>query len=336
MQLKFSAAKITTLTSINHNYIKEKIFETLNQEAQALQNLANGFDSPTVEAVNAIYETKGRLICTGIGKSAIVAQKIVATLNSTGTKALFMHAADAIHGDLGLMNPDDSVLCISKSGNTPEIKVLIPLIKNFGNKVIAMVSHLESALAIHSDYRIYLPMTREADPNNLAPTTSTTLQMAMGDAIAISLLSLKGFSQENFAKFHPGGSLGKKMYLTVEDVIAQHSKPKVYKNDTIKNIIIEISSNRLGATAVVDDNENLIGIITDGDLRRMLETKDMNSPINAWDIMTQSPKTVQKNALAIEALNIMKKHSITQLIALDNNVYKGIIHLHDIVKEGII
>jgi arabinose-5-phosphate isomerase len=247
-----------------------------------------------------------------------------------------MHAADAIHGDLGLMNPDDIVLCISKSGNTPEIKVLIPLIKNFGNKVIGMVSHEESFLAAHSDYLIYLPMAREADPNNLAPTTSTTLQMAMGDAIAIALLSIKGFSQENFARFHPGGSLGKKMYLRVEDVIAQNSKPKVYLDNDINRIIIEISSNRLGATAVVDDNENLAGIITDGDLRRMLENKNKITAIRASEIMSGHPKTIQGEALAIEALDMMKLNSITQLIVLDKNKYKGIIHLHDLIREGIL
>lgn len=324
------------MTSHRIQHIQEKIFETLTEEAGALHNLAQQFDTRAVEAVHAIYNTPGRLIITGIGKSAIVAQKIVATLNSTGTKSLFMHAADAIHGDLGLMNEDDTVLCISKSGNTPEIKVLIPLIKNFGNKVIGMVSHEESFLAAQSDYLIYLPMSREADPNNLAPTTSTTLQMAMGDAIAIALLSLKGFSQEHFARFHPGGSLGKKMFLRVQDVIAKNSKPKVYESHDIRSVIIEISGNRLGATAVVDDNENLVGIITDGDLRRMLENNNWITDMHASDIMTGHPKYIQYDALAIEALNMMKKHSITQLIVLDKNNYKGIIHLHDLIREGIL
>ncbi len=330
------AAKDTTLKTNNTQYIKEKIFETLNKEAIALENLANNFDSKTIEAVEAIYAAQGRLIITGIGKSAIVAQKIVATLNSTGTKSIFMHAADAIHGDLGLMTSDDIVLCISKSGNTPEIKVLLPLIKNFGNKVVGMVSHMESFLAKNANYTIYLPMESEADPNNLAPTTSTTLQMAMGDAIAVALLSLNGFSQENFAKFHPGGSLGKKMYLRVGDVIMHHSKPKVYANNTINDVIIEISSSRLGATAVVDDNENLMGIITDGDLRRMLQTKDMTAILTAKDIMTSNPKTIQEKELAVNALELIRKFSITQLVVLDDNKYKGIIHIHDLVKEGII
>ncbi len=324
------------MNSNNNQFIREKIFETLKKEAQALENLANNFAESSVEAIQAIHNTMGRLIITGIGKSAIVGQKIVATLNSTGTKSLFMHAADAIHGDLGLMNDDDIVLCISKSGNTPEIKVLIPLIKNFGNKVIGMVSSLDSFLANHADYTIYLPMSQEADPNNLAPTTSTTLQMAMGDAIAISLLSLNGFSQENFAKFHPGGSLGKKMYLKVGDVIQKHAKPKVYVNDDIKTVIIQISGSRLGATVVVDDNENLVGIITDGDLRRMLESRDMSSPLRALDIMSTKPKTIQEDVLAIHALEVIKNYSITQLIVMHGSRYKGIIHLHDLVKEGLL
>jgi len=332
----FSDAKITTLNSNNNQFIREKIFETLTKEAQALENLSKNFTEGTVNAIDAIHNAKGRLIITGIGKSAIVAQKIVATLNSTGTKSLFMHAADAIHGDLGLMNDDDIVLCISKSGDTPEIKVLIPLIRNFGNKVIGMLSNLDSFLAHNADYNIYLPMTMEADPNNLAPTTSTTLQMAMGDAIAISLLSLNGFSQEHFAKFHPGGSLGKKMYLKVSDVIKQHSQPKVYVNDDIKTVIIQISGSRLGATVVVDDNENLVGIITDGDLRRMLESKNMSTPLRAHDIMSKNPKTIQEDVLAIHALEVIKKHSITQLIVLKQNKYKGIIHLHDLIKEGLL
>nr|MBP9055253.1 KpsF/GutQ family sugar-phosphate isomerase [Saprospiraceae bacterium] len=279
---------------------------------------------------------KGRLIVTGIGKSAIVAQKIVATFNSTGTTAVFMHAADAIHGDLGMIRSDDSVLCISKSGETPEIKVLVPLIRGFGNPLIAMVSNLESFLAKNADYVLMLPLEQEADPNNLAPTTSTTLQMAMGDAMAIALLSMRGFSSEHFAKFHPGGSLGKQLYLKVGDLIQQNEKPKVYLSDNIRKVILEISSKRLGATAVMDDNENLKGVITDGDLRRMLETKDSVAHLLASDIMTANPKSIQHDTLAVDALALMRKHSITQLIVTDGQRYKGMIHLHDMIREGII
>ena len=318
------------------NDIKEKIQNTLQIEAKALFQLSEHINDEVCQAVSQIYQSKGRLIVTGIGKSAIIAQKIVATLNSTGTIAVFMHAADAIHGDLGMIQTEDIVLCISKSGDTPEIKVLAPLIKGFGNILIGMVSNDGSFLAKQSDYVIHLPMDSEADPNNLAPTTSTTLQVAMGDAIAVALLSMRGFSQAHFAKFHPGGSLGKQLYLRVSDLIIQNEKPKVYLSDNIRQIIMEISSKRLGATAVMDDNENLQGIITDGDLRRMLETKDSVAHLLATDIMNAHPKSIPLDTLAVNALAIMRQYSITQLIVTEGQRYKGMIHLHDMIREGII
>jgi len=330
------APKITKLNSNLLIDIKEKIENTLKVEAEALVLLSKSISEEMCQAVDLIYSTNARLIVTGIGKSAIVAQKIVATLNSTGTTAVFMHAADAIHGDLGMIGNGDIVLCISKSGDTPEIKVLVPLIKGFGNKLIAMVSNPVSYLANQADFKIILPVSHEADPNNLAPTTSTTLQMAMGDALAVALLSLKGFSQEQFARFHPGGSLGKQLYLKVSDLISANDKPKVYVEDNIRKIILEISSKRLGATAVVDDNENLVGIITDGDLRRMLESEESVSQLTAVHIMNKKPKNIDSSALAVDALTLMRKYSITQLVVMDGLRYKGMIHLHDIVKEGII
>ncbi len=330
------AVKITKLISNKYIFIREKIENALKVEANALQELSHAVSDEMCEAVDLIYHSKGRVLFTGIGKSAVIAQKIVATLNSTGTSAVFMHAADAIHGDIGMMSENDIVVCISKSGDTPEIKVLIPLIKNFGNKLIGIVSNSNSLLALQSDICIILAVGQEADPNNLAPTTSTILQMAIGDAIAVALLSLKGFSQEQFAKFHPGGSLGKQLYLKVSDLIIRNEKPKVYLSDPIRKVISEISGKRMGATSVMDDNENMMGIITDGDLRRMLESTDNIADLKAADIMSLKPKTVQIDCLAVEAFTIMKKHSITQLIVLEDTRYKGMIHLHDMVREGII
>ena len=317
------------------NEIKEKIENTLKAEADALLNLSNHVTPAMCAAVYHILNSKGRLIITGIGKSAIVAQKMVATFNSTGTNAIFMHAADAIHGDLGMIKEEDIVMCISKSGDTPEIKVLVPLIKGFGNTLISMVSNQQSYLATQADFVIHLPMQAEADPNNLAPTTSTTLQVAMGDALAVSLLSIKGFSSEHFAKFHPGGSLGKQLYLKVRDLIVHHERPKVYLHDSIKKIILEISSRRLGATAVLDDDENLKGIITDGDLRRMLELQANVSHILAQDIMNPNPKLVQIDSLAVDALVLMRKYCISQLLVVDGLRYKGVVHIHDLIREGI-
>lgn len=323
------------MNSNKQSNIKEIIQNTLDHEAAALLSLSHKVTDAMVQGIECIFHSNGRLVITGIGKSAIIAQKIVATLNSTGTPSMFMHAGDAIHGDLGMIEPNDVVMCISKSGETPEIKVLVPIIKGFGNTLLAMVSNQESYLAKQADFTFYLPLENEADPNNLAPTTSTTLQVAMGDAMAIALIKMRGFSQTHFAKFHPGGSLGKQMYLKAGDLIVQHEKPKVYLTDHIRKLILEISTKRLGATAVLDDNENLIGIITDGDLRRMLENQADVSHLLAADIMTKHPKTVDFDQLAVHALDLMRKHSITHLIVMDGNRYKGILHLHDMVREGI-
>lgn len=316
--------------------IAEKIQNVLKVEAEALEFVCQSVTPQMTEAVDAIYHCEGRLIVTGVGKSAIIAKKIVATLNSTGSTAIFMHAADAIHGDLGIISQNDIVMCISKSGNTPEIKVLVPLIRGFGNKIIGLVCNDTSYLAINADYVIHLPMENEADPNNLAPTTSTTLQMAMGDAIAVTLLSMRGFSPEHFARYHPGGSLGKQLYLKVRDVISQSYKPVVTEDDDIKKVIIQISEGRLGATAVTTSDGKLKGIITDGDLRRMLETNNDIVNLKATDIMTISPKCVSPNTLAVDALALMRQFSITQLVVEEDNKYMGIIHLHAIIREGII
>ncbi len=329
-------AKNTKLNSNYYSEIRENIIRTLAEEADALKTLQENISDEMCSAVQHIYETNARLVVTGIGKSAIVAQKIVATLNSTGTSAVFMHAADAIHGDLGLVSRDDIILCLSKSGDTPEIKVLVPLIREFGNKIIAMVSHPDSYLARQADYCLHLPVTREADPNNLAPTTSTTLQMAMGDALAVSLLTLKGFSQDNFAKLHPGGSLGRQLYMKVADLVGKHDKPAVVTSDLISDVILEISSKRLGSTAVLDREGKLCGIITDGDLRRMLQTGQDIKSLVASEIMSHHPKTIDMQSLAVDALQMMRKHSITQLIATDGDRYAGMVHLHDILREGII
>ncbi|MBK9255012.1 MAG: KpsF/GutQ family sugar-phosphate isomerase [Saprospiraceae bacterium] len=329
-------AKNTKLQLKNHIIIKEKIQQTLAIEGNTLIGLSKHVPEETIKAVEHIFYSRGRLIITGIGKSAIIAQKIVATLNSTGTASFFMHAADAIHGDLGMIREDDVVMCISKSGDTAEIKVLVPLIKSFGNTLIGMVCNESSFLGKSSDFRIVIPVDQEADPNNLAPTTSTTAQLAMGDAISMSLLTLRGFSPDHFAKYHPGGSLGKQLYMRVDDIYRQNEKPKVYLTDKLKTVIMEITSKRLGMTAVLDDNENLQGIITDGDLRRMLEIQTDISGIHASDIMNVKPKTISGDTLAIEALNIMRSHSITQLIVLDDRRYAGVLHLHDLLREGIV
>ncbi len=310
--------------------------QVITDESQAISLLAGAIDDEFAKAVELILTSRGRLVVTGIGKSAIIGSKIVATLNSTGTPSIFMHAADAIHGDLGIIQEEDIVLCISKSGNSPEIKLLIPLIKNLGNKIIAIVSKRDSFLAQKSDLSIITPVDKEACPNNLAPTSSTTVQLVTGDALAVCLLECRGFTEKDYAKFHPGGSLGKKLYMRVSDFYLENKFPKVSINDTISRSIVEISSNRLGATAVMDENGNLAGIITDGDLRRMLEkNSDINS-LQAGDIMTKNPRTIEYDALAIEAFDKMRKNNITQLLILRNGYYAGIIHLHDILKEGVV
>lgn len=312
--------------------------QTIRLEADALVALADSIteDSDFKPCVEALLASTGRLVLTGIGKSAIIAQKIVATLNSTGTPALFLHAADAIHGDLGMIQPNDFVLCISKSGETAEIKVLVPLLKNFGNPLIAITANKNSSLARQADYLLWTPVEQEADPNNLAPTTSTISQMALGDALAMALLQSKGFSAADFAKFHPGGALGKQLYLRVRDLYALHEKPVVSPQATLQEVILEISSKRLGATAVLDENQQLLGIITDGDLRRMLQRENNFTNVRALDILSPNPKSIAPDALAVTALAKMRQHAITQLVVLENDEYLGIIHLHDLVREGLV
>lgn len=309
--------------------------QTISIESTAIANLINFLNSDFENAVNFILQSKGRVIVTGIGKSANIASKIVATLNSTGTPAIFMHAADAIHGDLGIVQKDDVVICISKSGNTPEIKVLIPLIKDSNNKIIAITGNTDSYLAKQADFVLNSYVEHEACPNNLAPTTSTTAQLVIGDALAISLLEMKDFTSEDFAKYHPGGTLGKRLYLRVSDLVSKNEVPKVTADDSISNVIVEISEKRLGATAVLSGSA-ILGVITDGDIRRMLKNDMDIAAITAKDIMSKNPKTVDINAMAIEALDIMENNNITQLLVVDGNEYKGVVHLHDLLKEGII
>lgn len=317
------------------NNILELAKKTILQESNAIKKLSSFLDENFINAVNEIHNSKGRVIITGIGKSANISTKIVATLNSTGTPSIFMHAADAIHGDLGNIQINDVVICISKSGNTPEIEVLLPLIKNLGNKIIAITGNMDSFLAKKSDFILNTFVDKEACPNNLAPTTSTTAQLVMGDALAVCLEYLKGFTPNDFARYHPGGSLGKRLYLRVHDILLKNSNPKVNLHSNIKDVIIEISSKRLGSTAVLDNNE-LKGIITDGDIRRMLQKNDTLNNISALDIMTENPKTIDINSLAVKALELMEDNRITSLIVTDKKEYKGIIHLHDLIKEGII
>lgn len=315
--------------------IRQYAADTIQNELNALKKMQTFIDDAFVQAVLLMQEAKGRIVITGIGKSAIIAQKIVATMNSTGTPALFMHAADAIHGDLGMIQPDDVVILISKSGESPEIKALLPFIKNFGNPVIAICGNKESYLAKNAHHFLNTTIDVEACPNNLAPTTSTTMQMVMGDALAVSLLRLKGFTDRDFAKFHPGGNLGKRLYLTVQDLSSKNALPQVQSNASLREIIIEISGKYLGATAVLE-NEQLIGIITDGDLRRMLETKENPTALLAKDICSMHPKSIEANELAVQALEIMRSNDITQLIVTQDKQYAGMIHLHDLVREGLI
>ncbi|RAI98639.1 arabinose-5-phosphate isomerase [Chitinophaga skermanii] len=316
--------------------ISATALKTIQLEAAAIGALQGYINEDFEQCVKLLAECTGRVVIAGIGKSAIVAQKIVATLNSTGTPALFMHAADAIHGDLGMIRTNDVVMIISKSGESPEIKVLVPLVKNFGNTLIAIVGKLDSYLAKSADFILNTTVSQEACPNNLAPTSSTTAQMVMGDAVAVCLMEMKGFSASDFAKFHPGGALGKRLYLKVSDLSKLHEAPQVRKQSTIKEVIVEISSKMLGVTAVVDDHKHLEGIITDGDLRRMLEKEIDTADVLAADIMSTKPKTIQKNELAINALEKMRQYNITQLLVMDGEVYDGIIHLHDLIREGII
>lgn len=319
----------------NSKAIKSIAVNTIKAEASAISGLAGHIDDGFLQSVELILQTRGRVVVTGIGKSSIIGQKIVATFNSTGTPAIFMHAADAIHGDLGTILKEDVVMCISKSGETPEIKVLVPLLKEYGSSLIAMVGNTRSYLAKQASCVINTTVPREACPNNLAPTSSTTAQMVMGDALAVCLLEARGFTAGDFARLHPGGSLGKQMYLKVADLYINNQAPKVMLIDDIKTVIIEISSKRLGATAVLDGTK-LVGVVTDGDLRRMLEKNTDISKLCAKDIMTKNPRTIASGMMVVEALSIMRQNNITQLLVVDKSKYKGVIHLHDILREGIL
>jgi arabinose-5-phosphate isomerase len=316
--------------------IQEIAKNTLTLEADAILELREFINDSFEKVVNVLLHTKGRLIISGIGKSAIIGQKIVATLNSTGTASIFMHAADAIHGDLGMIREEDVVMIISKSGESPEIRVLVSLIQNIGNPLIAMVGKIPSALSEGASYILNTTVSQEACPNNLAPTASTTAQMAMGDALAVCLMEAKGFSADDFAKFHPGGALGKKLYLRVNDLSKLNEKPAVAEKSTLREVIVEITKKRLGLTAVLNEQKELTGVITDGDLRRMLEKGVDLEKTTAKDIMGISPKTVNQDALAVHALDIMRKNNITQLLVAEEKNYVGVIHLHDLIREGLL
>lgn len=316
--------------------IKKIAINVLLNEAKAISNLANYIDGAFEACVAEILASPGRVVITGIGKSAIIGNKIVATLNSTGTPALFMHAADAIHGDLGMVQKDDVVICISKSGNTPEVKILVPLLKRTGAKLVALVSNTSSFLAQQADYVLNATIAEEACPHNLAPTTSTTAHLALGDALAVCLLEARGFTSQDFARYHPGGALGKQLYLKVEDLYPNNELPIVREDAHVNQVIIEISAKRLGAAAVVNAAEELVGVITDGDLRRMLEKYNDLSKLQARDVMSKNPKTVEKGEFAVTSLNLMQQNNIAQLIVTDQRKVVGFIHLHDILKEGII
>ena len=309
--------------------------KTIESESKSIAKLADLLTDDFLKAVEIIYNSKGRLVVTGIGKSAIIAQKIVASMNSTGTPSLFLHASEAIHGDLGMVQPDDVVICISKSGNSPEIKVLVPILKHFGNSLIAITGNTTSFLAKGADFILDTTVESESCPNNLAPTNSTTAQLVMGDALAVCLMELREFKAQDFAKYHPGGALGKKLLLRVGDMLDQSHKPEVTPDTNIKKVIFEISEKRLGVTAVIENNK-VIGIITDGDIRRMLNNNDTFAHLTAKDIMTKNPKTIQLSSMVTDALNILEDFSITQLIVTDQEEYKGVLHLHDILKEGIL
>ena len=309
--------------------------KTIDSESKSIAKLADLLTDDFVKATEIIFNSKGRLVVTGIGKSAIIAQKIVATMNSTGTPSLFLHASEAIHGDLGMVQSEDVVICISKSGNSPEIKVLVPIVKHFGNTLIAITGNTTSFLAKGADYILDTTIDSESCPNNLAPTNSTTAQLVMGDALAVCLMELREFNPQDFAKYHPGGALGKKLLLRVGDMLDQSHKPEVSPDTNIKKVIFEISEKRLGVTAVIENNK-VIGIITDGDIRRMLNNNDTFAHLTAKDIMTKSPKMIQLSDMVTDALNILEDFSITQLVVLENEEYKGVLHLHDILKDGIV
>ena len=320
---------------MNEQAILDTAKRTIQLEAGAIAGLQALLTADFIKTVELIYNSSGRLVVSGIGKSAIIAQKIVATFNSTGTPAIYMHAADAIHGDLGMIQKEDIVMLLSKSGNSPEIKVLIPLIKNFGNTLIGLVGNMESYLALQADIVVNTTVSEEACPNNLAPTSSTTAQLVMGDAIAVCLMNWKGFTGADFARFHPGGLLGKKLYLRVTDLYLQNQQPAVHQDTPLRETIFSISGSRLGMTAVISSQKELLGIITDGDLRRMLEQNTSLEGIVAADIMTVNPKTIHPEALAMEALDVLRKFDITQLVVANQKQYLGVLHLHDLIREGL-
>jgi arabinose-5-phosphate isomerase len=322
--------------SLTDSQIRKAANDTLKIEAESLLQVQKLLNKDFIRAVRLICSSKGRVVVTGIGKSGIIATKIVATLNSTGTPSLFMHAADAIHGDLGMIQKEDIIICISKSGESPEIKLLIPILKNAGNILIAIVGNMNSFLAQQSDLVVDTTVSKEACPNNLAPTSSTTVQMAIGDALAVCLLKMRGFTGKDFAKFHPGGLLGKQLYLRVSDLAANHEKPFVQEDASVKKIIIEMTSKRLGATVVLNKKNQLTGIITDGDLRRMMEKFSDTSHLSAKEIMSKNPRTIQQEELAVNALNLMRASKITQLIVMNKKQYAGMVHVHDLLREGLV
>ena len=335
VQISFTHTNFNYSVLINKKNILASAKKTILSESQSIAKLADFLDENFTEAVQKIYNSTGRLVVTGIGKSAIIAQKMVASFNSTGTPSLFLHASEAIHGDLGMIQREDVIICISKSGNSPEIKVLVPLLKRFGNTLIAITGNMTSFLAKGSDIVLNTTVDSESCPNNLAPTNSTTAQLVMGDALIVCLMEMRDFKPEDFAVYHPGGALGKKLLLRVKDMLEHSLKPMVTPEASIKKVIFEISEKRLGVTAVVE-NDKVIGIITDGDIRRMLNERDTFVDLTAIDIMTKNPKVTSSDAMVVEALNIMENFSITQLVVVDNGVYKGVLHLHDILKEGIV
>ncbi|KGO93391.1 KpsF/GutQ family sugar-phosphate isomerase [Flavobacterium subsaxonicum] len=320
---------------INNEAILASARKTILSESESIAALTQYLDEDFAKSVQTIYNAKGRLVITGIGKSALIAAKIVATLNSTGTPSVFLHAAEAIHGDLGMLQPDDVAICLSKSGNSPEIKILVPLLKRFGNALIGITANKNSFLGKQSDFVLHAYVSQEADPLNLAPTNSTTAQLVLGDALAVCLMEMRNFTSEDFAKYHPGGALGKKLLLRVGDMLDGTHKPMVAPDSSIKTAIVEISEKRLGVTAVVENNK-VTGIITDGDIRRMLNDRDNIAGVTAADVMTRNPKTITTASMVSEALNTMENYAITQLVVADDGEYKGILHLHDILKEGIV
>ena len=321
---------------INREQIIKTALQTIDIEVNTLLVLKENINEQFVEIVEKILNSNGRLVVTGVGKSALIGQKIVATFNSTGTPAMYMHAADAVHGDLGMITKEDIILCLSKSGETAEIKVLIPILKNFGNTLIGMTAQTDSYLSKHADFVLIMPVGREADPNKLAPTASSMAQMALGDALASALLSIRGFSDRQFAKFHPGGSLGKQLYLRVKNIYPENEKPQVFEDSSIKDVIIEMTSKRLGVAVVCDRNKSIVGVITDGDIRRMLEKYQDISAVKAMDIMCSAPKMIEENELAIDAFRIMRENSITQIIVADDNKYLGVVHIHDLINQGMV